>query len=220
MGGAPRTTRRTRCATTSAATTPTRLTVPQGWALQDRRVRYPAALGCPDFRGGPGPAYPAPVNEVATAPVPRPPKVQRWGIPDALLGWVVVYLGRQHLGRRGRQRPPGNVGEDFDDLPARRRRARAARVWPVGFFLVPWAVTKVKGNGIVADLGVRARWEDLWKGGLAGIAHAGGAAPAAVLADPRAARQERRRPRGPGPDPHRPGQRARSTSSCSCSSWA
>ena len=27
----------------------------------------------------------------------------------------------------------------------------------MGFFLVPWAVTKVKGNGIVADLGLRAR---------------------------------------------------------------
>ena len=85
------------------------LTVPKGWALQDRRVRYPArprVLAPPDFRGGHGPAYPAPVNEVATAPVPAPPKVQRWGIPDALVGWVVVYLVAEHLVRRGRQPPP------------------------------------------------------------------------------------------------------------------
>ena len=42
----------------------------------------------------------------------------------------------------------------------------------LGFFLVPWAVTRVKGNGMVIDLGVRARWEDLWKGGLIGIVDA------------------------------------------------
>ena len=63
----------------------------------------------------------------------------------------------------------GHGGEEFDELPLG-IVALAQLGLALGFFLVPWAVTKVKGNGIVADLGLRARWEDLWKGGLAGIA--------------------------------------------------
>jgi uncharacterized protein len=107
------------------------------------------------------------VNEVATASVPAPPKVQRWGIGDALLGWVVVYLASIMWGVAVIS-ATGHVGDDFDDLPLG-IVALAQLGLAVGFFVVPWAVTKVKGNGIVADLGLRVRWEDLWKGGLAGI---------------------------------------------------
>ena len=148
------------------------LTVPRGWALQDRRVRYPSAgvlavRALPDFRGARRPAYPAPVNEVATAPVPAPPKVQRWGIPDALVGWLVVYLFA-NVWFIAVVAATGHVGDEIDDLPLG-VVALAQLGLSGGFFVVPWVVTKVKGNGLVADLGVRARWEDLWKGGLAGI---------------------------------------------------
>jgi len=107
------------------------------------------------------------VNEVATAPVPAPPKVQRWGIPDALVGWVVVYLGASIWGIAVLV-ATGNGGEDFDEVPLGIVALMQLGL-ALGFFLVPWAVTKVKGNGMVLDLGVRARWEDLWKGGLIGI---------------------------------------------------
>jgi CAAX protease family protein len=107
------------------------------------------------------------VNEVATAPVPSPPKVQRWGLGDVVVGWVVVYLASAVWGIvviAG----TGHAGEEFDDLPLG-VVALAQLGLALGFFLVPWAVTKAKGNGIVADLGLRARWEDLWKGGAVGI---------------------------------------------------
>ena len=108
------------------------------------------------------------MNEVATAPVPSPPKVQRWGIPDALLGWVVAYLVAS-VWFVAVVAATGHVDDDFDDLPLG-VVALAQLGLAGGFFVVSWAVTRFKGNGIVADLGVRARWEDLWKGGLAGIA--------------------------------------------------
>ena len=108
------------------------------------------------------------MNEVATAPVPTPPKVQRWGIPDALLGWVVAYLVAS-VWFVVVVSVTDNVDEDFDDLPLG-IVALAQLGLAGGFFGVSWAVTKLKGNGIVVDLGLRARWEDLWKGGLAGIA--------------------------------------------------
>ena len=94
--------------------------------------------------------------------------MQRWGLGDALVGWVIVYIVSILWGAMV-VIATGHAGEDFDELPLG-IVALAQLGLSAGFFLVPWAVTKVKGNGLVADLGVRARWEDLWKGGLAGIA--------------------------------------------------
>jgi membrane protease YdiL (CAAX protease family) len=108
------------------------------------------------------------VDEVAPAPVPAPPKVQRWGIPDALIGWVVVYIGSAFWAVAVLA-ATGHAGEDFDDLPLG-VVALAQLGLAFGFLLVPWGITRLKGNGLVADLGVRVRGEDLWKGGLAGIA--------------------------------------------------
>lgn len=107
------------------------------------------------------------MDEVA-APVPAPPKAQRWGLGDAIGGWVVVFLGSSLWGVAVLALT-GRAGDDFDDLPL----AIVALVQlglALGFFLVPWVVTRTKGNGLVADLGVRGRWSDLWKGGLAGLA--------------------------------------------------
>jgi membrane protease YdiL (CAAX protease family) len=110
------------------------------------------------------------VNEVATAPVPAPPKVQRWGIPDALLGWVAVFLFANLwfvviVAVTGY----ADVAADDTELLPLGIVALTQLGLTAGFFFVPWVVTKVKGNGLVADLGVRARWGDLWKGGAWGI---------------------------------------------------
>ena len=107
------------------------------------------------------------MNEVATAPVPSPPKVQRWGLGDALVGWVVIYLSASVWGVAVIA-ATGHAGDEFDDLQLG-VVALAQLGLAAGFFVVPWLATKYKGNGIVADLGVRARWSDLWTGGLAGI---------------------------------------------------
>ena len=108
------------------------------------------------------------MNEVAAEPVPAPPAVQRWGLGDVAVGWVLVYVASIVWGV-GVLAVTGHAGEDFDDLPlgvvALVQLGLAA-----GFFLVPWVATRTKGNGLVADLGLRARWADLWQGGLAGLA--------------------------------------------------
>jgi hypothetical protein len=59
------------------------------------------------------------------------------------------------------------LGDDFDALPLSVLALAQLGLW-LGFFAVPYAVTKVKGNGIVIDLGFRVRWSDLWIGGIPG----------------------------------------------------
>ena len=81
----------------------------------------PSACGTPppsppDFRGRPGPTYPAPVNEVATAPVPAPPKVQRWGLGDAWPSDGSSCTSPPASGGSRRGRATGHAGDDFDDL--------------------------------------------------------------------------------------------------------
>ncbi len=108
------------------------------------------------------------MNEVAAEPIPAPPAAQRWGLGDALGGWLGVYLVSALWGI-GVLAATGHVGDEFDELPLG-VVALAQLGLAAGFFAVPWAVTRLKGNGIVADLGLRARSADLWQGGLAGIA--------------------------------------------------
>jgi hypothetical protein len=106
------------------------------------------------------------VNEVAADPIPAPPAVPRWGLGDVFGGWVAVYLASVVWGVAVLALT-GHVGDDLDDVPLG-VVALAQLGLALGFFVVPWAVTRSKGNGIVHDLGLRARWEDLWRGGLAG----------------------------------------------------
>ena len=107
------------------------------------------------------------MNEVGTAPVPAPPKAQRWGLGDVAVGWILVYVASSIWGIAVIA-ATGHAGEEFDDLSLG-VVALAQLGLEAGFFLVPWFVTKRKGNGIVADLGLRARWQDLWTGGGMGV---------------------------------------------------
>jgi uncharacterized protein len=105
---------------------------------------------------------------VTEAAVPSELRVepQRWGLGDALAGWLVVQVGAFVWGVSVLA-ASGHAGEPFDDLPL----SVAAVVQlglAVGFFAVPFMVTRRKGNGLVADLGVRATTRDLWQGGLLG----------------------------------------------------
>jgi membrane protease YdiL (CAAX protease family) len=107
------------------------------------------------------------VNEVATAPAPSPTREPAWGIPDAVVGWFVVYL-LSSIWAVAVLAITGHVGDDLDDVPLG-VVALAQLGLALGFFLVPWFVTRVKGNGVVADLGLRVRGADVWRGGLLGI---------------------------------------------------
>ena len=107
------------------------------------------------------------MTEAATASTPAPAKPQRWGLGDVALGWLAVQVLAQ-LWALAVIAGSGRIDDDFDDLPLT-VIALAQLGLAVGFFAVPYLVTRAKGNGLVADLGLRARWEDAWRGGIPGV---------------------------------------------------
>jgi membrane protease YdiL (CAAX protease family) len=93
----------------------------------------------------------------------------RWGLGDAALGWFVVQLASL-VWLAATLAVTGYTGEELeDDLVPLSVVAIAQLGLALAFFLVPYAVTKVKGNGIVVDLGFKARWSDIWYGGIPGV---------------------------------------------------
>lgn len=99
----------------------------------------------------------------ATAPQATP----RWGLGDVAVGWVVVQVFAL-VWAVGVLVISGRSGEQLDDLPLSLVAIVQAGL-ALAFFGVPYVVTSLKGNGLVRDLGLAARWRDLWQGGLAGI---------------------------------------------------
>ncbi len=106
------------------------------------------------------------MTEAATAPPEVPARPQRWGLGDAVGGWFLVQVFSQLWGVAVLV-AAGRVDDDFDDLPLE-VVALAQLGLALAFFVVPYVVTRVKGNGLVADLGGRARWSDTWRGGVPG----------------------------------------------------
>jgi hypothetical protein len=107
------------------------------------------------------------VTEAATAPPPAPASPPRWGLGDAAVGWVAAQLFTQ-IWALVVLVAAGRVDDDFDDLPLS-LVALAQLGLALAFFAVPYLVSRAKGNGLVADFGLRARWEDVWKGGVPGV---------------------------------------------------
>lgn len=106
------------------------------------------------------------MTEATTAPTEVPPERRRWGLGDVAGGWVAVQLFSAIWGITAISLA-GRAGEDFEDLPLW-LVAIAQLGLALAFVAVPYVVTRTKGRGLVADLGLRARWPDLWRGGLAG----------------------------------------------------
>jgi membrane protease YdiL (CAAX protease family) len=106
------------------------------------------------------------VTEAATAPAATAPP-PRWGIPDAVVGWVVVQL-LAGVWLVGVLIVSDNRDAELDDLSLG-LVALTQLGLAFGFVAVPWAITRWKGNGLVADLGLRVRPEDAWRGGGVGI---------------------------------------------------
>lgn len=105
----------------------------------------------------------------AAAPLAARPSVpRRWGLGDVVVGWLVVQVVALLWGVAVLA-VSGHAGERFDDLPLS-IVALVQLGLAAGFFGVSFAVTRWKGNGLVADLGLRVARRDLWQGGLAGIA--------------------------------------------------
>lgn len=100
------------------------------------------------------------MTEAATARAGAPLADRRWGLGDAAAGWVAVQvLGGVWAGVV--LAATGHRGTDPDSLPL--DVVALAQLGLAGAMLaVPFAVTRWKGHGIVADLGLRARLPDLW----------------------------------------------------------
>ncbi|MGH9213153.1 MAG: lysostaphin resistance A-like protein [Acidimicrobiales bacterium] len=75
----------------------------------------------------------------------------RWGIGDAIIGWVLAQVG----GAITASVVLGLSDREFDDLSLGWVAAAQVGLW-LGFFVVPVVATRLKGNGIVEDLGLRA----------------------------------------------------------------
>jgi uncharacterized protein len=106
------------------------------------------------------------VTEAAPAPVVAPADPRRWGLGEVLLGLATAQLGGL-LAVTAALAASGRTIDDIATLPLSLVALAQAGLW-VGLLGVPWAATRLKGRGLVADLGLRARWGDLWKGGALG----------------------------------------------------
>lgn len=100
--------------------------------------------------------------ELAPRPAPDdgepPPTPPRWGIGDAIAGWFIAQAGAVLavslvLALSGEK--------NTDDLSLGWMAVGQTGLW-LGFFCVPWVATRLKGNGMVADLGLRTKAVDLW----------------------------------------------------------
>lgn len=108
----------------------------------------------------------APSPAVAAHQVPDP-ATARWGLGDVAAGWVAVQASSL-LWLVVVLAATGHADEDLDDLSLS-LVAIVQLGLALAFFAVPFLVTRAKGNGLVADLGLRARWPDLWRGAGAGL---------------------------------------------------
>lgn len=92
---------------------------------------------------------------------------RRWGLGDAFGGLAIARLLGEVWGAVVLV-GTGHVDDKIEDVSLS-VLALAQMGLTLGFLAVAWAVTIRKGNGPVTDLGVGARWRDLWVGAPLGI---------------------------------------------------
>lgn len=83
----------------------------------------------------------------------------RWGLGDALVGWMIAYSSAAILGGLV-MALAGYADTPRDELPMTAIALTYPPLW-LGFIGVPWLVTRVKGNGLIRDLHLRVAPRDL-----------------------------------------------------------
>lgn len=99
-------------------------------------------------------------------PAPAPARSPAWGLGDVLLGFAFGLLGAQ-LAIAAILAATDRTVDEVDELPLSLVALSQLGLW-LGLFGVPALVTRIKGSGLVADLGLRFRRGDAWRGGLVG----------------------------------------------------
>ena len=107
------------------------------------------------------------MTEAVPAPAAAPARTPRWGLGDVVLGFSIGLVSAQLvlvalLGATGR------TVEEVDELPLSLVAVAQMGLW-VGLLGAPLVATRLKGNGLVADLRLRARLADAWRGGGIGV---------------------------------------------------
>lgn len=97
---------------------------------------------------------------------PAPARTPWWGLGDVLVGFAFGLLGAQ-LAISLILAATDRTVEEVDDLPLSLVALSQLGLW-LGLLGIPAVVTRLKGRGLVEDLGLRLRWPDLWRGGLVG----------------------------------------------------
>ena len=107
------------------------------------------------------------MTEAAPALAEGPTRPRRWGLGDVLLGFSIGLAGSQVVLAVILAATDRTV-EQVDDLPLSLVAVAQMGLW-LGLLGAPLVATRLKGNGLVADLDLRARWSDAWKGGGIGV---------------------------------------------------
>lgn len=118
------------------------------------REPVPPAAGVTAVAGGPaGPDGP---GGTASPPAPKP----RWGMPDAAVGWLLAQVAAQITFSLAYA---ASGVDDIDDMSLGWLALGNVGLWAV-FLFAPWWVSRIKGNGLVRDFGLRAKLVDVLGG--------------------------------------------------------
>jgi hypothetical protein len=108
------------------------------------------------------------VTEATTATAEAPLRPCTWGLGDVLLGFSIGLAGSQ-LALAVILAATHRSVDEFDELSLSLVMLAQLGLW-LGLLGVPLVVTRLKGNGVIADLRLRARARDSWVGGGVGVA--------------------------------------------------
>jgi len=107
------------------------------------------------------------VTDPAIALADGPTRPRRWGLGDVVLGFSIGLTGSQ-LALAGILSVTHRSIDQVDELPLSLVALAQLGLW-FGLLGVPVVATRLKGNGVIADLHVRARLADAWQGGVVGV---------------------------------------------------
>ena len=106
------------------------------------------------------------MTEATAAPAGAPARPRTWGLGDVALGFSIGLAGAQ-LALAAILSATDRTVDQIDELPLSLFALAQVGLW-VGLLGAPFVATRLKGNGMVADLHLRARPADAWKGGAIG----------------------------------------------------
>lgn len=99
----------------------------------------------------------------AAAPATVTARPRTWGLGDVVLGFT-IGLAASQLVLAAILAATDRTVEQVDELPLSLVALAQTGLW-LGLLGAPLVATRLKGNGLVADLHLRARAADLWQGG-------------------------------------------------------